>query len=113
MLAFRKPCTISLGFQSFCGPAGMATMKSESGVVSRGLAPTVPGEPLFGMPTQPATDVATAASTKASRHRASHDRASHDRVSHDRVSEDRARENRAGRERRSAMGGHLGDIARD
>ena len=78
MLAFRKPCTISAGFQPFCGPAGMATMKSESGVVSRGLAPTVPGEPLFGMPTQPATDAAAAASTKARRHRASQDRASKD-----------------------------------
>src|SRR5690348_18497663 len=78
MLAFRKPCTISLGSHPFCGPAGIAPMKSESWVVSFGLAPTVPGEPLFGMPTQPATDAAAAASTRARRHRASQPGASQD-----------------------------------
>src|SRR5882757_4972197 len=92
MLAFRKPFTISVGLQPFCGPAGMAPMKSESCVVSCGEAPTVPGEPLFGMPTQPATDATAAASTKARRHRASRDR--------------------TGRERLSAMRGYLGDLGR-
>src|SRR5947207_6980041 len=97
MLAFRKPCTISVGFQPFCGPAGMAPMKSESCVVSIGLAPTVPGEPLFGMPTQPATDAAAAASTKARRHRASQPGASQDRPL---------------AERTLAMRRHLGDLGR-
>src|SRR5438477_2654761 len=99
MLAFRKPCTISLGFQPFCGPAGMAPMKSESCVVSFGLAPTVPGEPLFGMPTQPATDAAAAASTRARRHRASQPGASQPGASQDRPLA----------ERTLAMRRHLGD----
>src|ERR1700760_1060031 len=84
MLAFRKPLTISVGLQPFCGPAGMAPMKSESCVVSCGVAPTVPGEPLFGMPTQPATDAAAAASTKARRHRASQEEATRERASRER-----------------------------
>ena len=56
---------MSEGSQPDCGPAGTAPMKSESCEVSCGVALNVPGEPLFGMPTQPATEAATAASTHA------------------------------------------------
>src|ERR1700704_5968918 len=58
---------MSEGSQPDSGPAGTVPMKLESCEVSCGVAPTVPGEPLFGMPTQPATDAAAAASTKARR----------------------------------------------
>src|SRR6185312_6829574 len=63
MVAFRYPVTMSDGFQPDCGPAGTAPMKSESCEVSCGVALNVPGDPLFGMPTQPAREAATAAST--------------------------------------------------
>jgi hypothetical protein len=62
-VAFRYPVTMSDGFQPDCGPAGTAPMKSESCEVFRGVALNVPGDPLFGMPTQPAREAATAAST--------------------------------------------------
>src|SRR5579859_1351524 len=107
MLAFRNPCTMSVGLQPFCGPAGMAPMKSEAWVLFCGVAPTVPGEPLFGMPTQPATDAAATASTKARRHRASQDGASQDGASQDGASQDGARRDRTSRERLSAMRGYL------
>src|SRR5271166_5679354 len=65
---------MSVGLQSCWGPTGIAPMKSESGVVSCGVALNVPGEPLLGMPTQPARDRATATSRHARRARASHRR---------------------------------------
>src|SRR5262245_144848 len=71
MVAFRYPVTMSEGPQPDCGPAGTAPMKSESCEVSRGVALNVPGEPLFGMPTQPATEAAAAASTHARQARVS------------------------------------------
>ena len=53
---------MSAGDQLGCGPAGTAPMKSESCEVSCGVALNVPGEPLLGMPTQPATEAARPAS---------------------------------------------------
>src|SRR6476646_2668811 len=92
MVAFRYPVTMSEGSQPDCGPAGTAPMKLESCEVSCGVALNVPGEPLFGMPTQPATEAATAAST-------------HTR---------QILRTRAGqlRDRALAMRGHPGDIGR-
>src|SRR6185436_7936361 len=95
MVAFRYPVTMSDGSQPDWGPAGTAPMKSESCEVSCGVALNVPGEPLFGMPTQPATETATAASTPARQVR---------------VSLHRASRRRTGREPALAMRGHPGDL---
>src|ERR1700755_1831331 len=94
MVAFRYPVTMSDGFQPDCGPAGTAPMKSESCEVSCGVALNVPGDPLFGMPTQPAREAPTAASTHVRQAR----------VSQRRVSQDR--------EPALAMRGHPGDLGR-
>src|SRR5690348_9562995 len=83
---------MSEGPQPDCGPAGTAPMKSESCEVSWGVALNVPGEPLFGMPTQPATEAATTASTQARQ------------VLRTRASQPR--------DRALAMRGHPGDIGR-
>src|SRR5512142_2606985 len=88
---------MSDGAQPDCGPAGTAPMKSESCEVSCGVALNVPGEPLFGMPTQPATKATAAASTPARPAR---------------VSPPRVSQPRAGRDLALAMRGHPGDLGR-
>src|SRR6476646_5885545 len=99
MVAFRYPVTMSDGFQPDCGPAGTAPMKSESCEVSCGVALNVPGDPLFGMPTQPAREAATADSTQVCQARVRQRQVSQLRVSQD-------------REPALAMRGHPGDLGR-